>query len=174
MERQMTEAVTITNEELAILCDIVAGWSVKKAESLDRGKQQALDRLIANGFVEQANGRSVAKYQHTAKTDLLFTQLCVGISGGVNASVPMRGVTAAAHLLSHSRRRPRIALKPSPDPMLHSNAWATISPARPPFYWAFSGVVCSIPCDLPYCLRHHVIFGPAQVGGVAQNAVHFD
>ena len=82
MERQMTEAVTITNEELAILCDIVAGWSVKKAESLDRGKQQALDRLIANGFVEQANGRSVAKYQHTAKTDLLFTQLCVEISGG--------------------------------------------------------------------------------------------
>ena len=30
MERQMTEAVTITNEELAILCDIVAGWSVKR------------------------------------------------------------------------------------------------------------------------------------------------
>jgi hypothetical protein len=80
MERQMTEAVTITNEELAIL--IVAGWSVKKAESLDRDKQQALDRLIANGFVQQANGRSVAKYQHTAKADLLFTQLCVGISGG--------------------------------------------------------------------------------------------
>ena len=78
----MTEAVTITNEELSILCDIVAGWSVKKAESLDRDKQQALHRLIAYGFVEQANGRSVAKYQHTAKTDLLFTQLCVGISGG--------------------------------------------------------------------------------------------
>jgi hypothetical protein len=66
MERQMTEAVTITNEELAILCDIVAGWSVKKAESLDRSKQQVLDRLIANGFVEQANGLSVAKYQRTA------------------------------------------------------------------------------------------------------------
>ena len=39
--------------------------------------------------------------------------------------------------------------------------------ARPPFYWAFLGVVCSIPCDLPYGLRHHVIFGPAQVGHVA-------
>ena len=25
----MAEAVTITNQELAILCDIVAGWSVK-------------------------------------------------------------------------------------------------------------------------------------------------
>ena len=26
----MTEAVTINNEELAILCDIVSGWGVKK------------------------------------------------------------------------------------------------------------------------------------------------
>jgi NAD(P)-dependent dehydrogenase (short-subunit alcohol dehydrogenase family) len=25
----------------------------------------------------------------------------------------------------------------------------------------------SLPCDLPYGLRHHVIFGPAQVGRVA-------
>jgi hypothetical protein len=78
----MTEAVIISNEELAILCDIVAGWSVKRAETLDGDKSQALDRLIANGFVEQASGHSVTKYQHTAKTDLLFTQLCVGISGG--------------------------------------------------------------------------------------------
>ena len=48
----MTETVTITNEELAILCDIVAGWSVKRRENLDSGKRLALDRLIANGFVE--------------------------------------------------------------------------------------------------------------------------
>jgi hypothetical protein len=78
----MTEAVTVTNEELAILCDIVAGWGVKQAENLDADKRLALDRLIANGFVEQANGHSITKYQHTAKTELLFTQLCVGISGG--------------------------------------------------------------------------------------------
>ena len=26
----MIEAVTISNEELAILCDIVSGWGVKK------------------------------------------------------------------------------------------------------------------------------------------------
>ena len=26
----MTEAVTINNEELAILCDIVSGWGVEK------------------------------------------------------------------------------------------------------------------------------------------------
>jgi hypothetical protein len=41
--------------------------------------------------------------------------------------------------------------------------------ARPPFYGAFSGVICSIPCDLPNGLRHHVIFGPAQVGRVRQD-----
>jgi hypothetical protein len=28
----MTEAVTINNEELAILCDIVSGWGVKSQE----------------------------------------------------------------------------------------------------------------------------------------------
>ena len=82
MERQITEAVTITNEELAILCDIVGGWGVKQAENLDADKRLVLDRLIANGFVQRVNGHAVSRYQHTAKTELLFTQLCVGISGG--------------------------------------------------------------------------------------------
>ena len=49
----MTEAVTITNE-LAILCDIVAGWSVKQAANLGVHKRQALDRLIAHGYVAPA------------------------------------------------------------------------------------------------------------------------
>ncbi len=72
----MTEAVIVTNEELAILCDIVGGWSSKLAENADADKLQALDRLIASGFVESlANGHSVTKYQHTAKTELLFTQV---------------------------------------------------------------------------------------------------
>jgi hypothetical protein len=78
----MTEAVTITDEELAILCDILSGWSAKRAENLNAGRRQALDRLIVYGFVEQANGHSVTEYWHTAKTEILFTQLCVGISGG--------------------------------------------------------------------------------------------
>ena len=52
----MTEAVTLTNEELAILCDIVAGWSVKHSENLNADKRLALNRLIANEFIEQANG----------------------------------------------------------------------------------------------------------------------
>ena len=76
----MTEAVFLTNEELAILCDIVG--EVKRPEKLDADKKQTLDRLIANGFVEPADEASLAKFQHTAKTELLFAQLCVGISGG--------------------------------------------------------------------------------------------
>ena len=88
MERQMIEAVTITNEELLILCDIVAGRSVKEAENLDADKRLVLDRLIANGFVQKANGQPVARYQTTAKTELLFSQLCIGISGGEDKQKP--------------------------------------------------------------------------------------
>jgi hypothetical protein len=79
----MAEAFTINNEELAILCDIVSGWSVKKwAENPGAAKKQALDRLIAHGHVETAHEASDTRYQHTTKTEVLFAQLCVGISGG--------------------------------------------------------------------------------------------
>jgi hypothetical protein len=78
----MAEAVTITNQELAILCDIVSGWSVKRAENLSTDKRLILDRLIANGFVKPTDELSLTKYQHTTKTELLFAELCVGISGG--------------------------------------------------------------------------------------------
>jgi hypothetical protein len=78
----MTDAFTIGNEELAILCDFVGGWGAKWAtNNLQTDKRQALDRLITNGFLEPA-ADAVTKYQHTAKTELLFAQLCVGISGG--------------------------------------------------------------------------------------------
>jgi hypothetical protein len=80
----MTDADTVTNDELAILSDFVAGWSLKRVENLDADKRLALDHLIANGFIEEAKGHSVTKYQHTAKTELLFTQLCVGLSGAVS------------------------------------------------------------------------------------------
>jgi len=79
----MTEAVTINNEELVILCDIVSGWGVEKwAENPDAVKKQALDRLIAHGYVQSAHEASATRYQHTIKTEILFAQLCVGISSG--------------------------------------------------------------------------------------------
>ena len=80
----MAETVTINNEELAILCDLMSGWDVKKwAENPGTAKKQALDRLIAHGYVELAyEEASTTRYRHTPKTEVLFAQLCVGISGG--------------------------------------------------------------------------------------------
>ena len=42
----MTEAFTIGNEELAILCDFVGGWGAKWATNLETDKRRALDRLM--------------------------------------------------------------------------------------------------------------------------------
>jgi mannose-6-phosphate isomerase-like protein (cupin superfamily) len=67
----MTEVFTINNEELAILCDFVGGWGAKWVTNVKTDKRRALDRLIANGFIEPA-ADSVTKYQHTEKTELLF------------------------------------------------------------------------------------------------------
>jgi hypothetical protein len=79
----MPETVTIDNEELAILCDLMSGWGVKKwAENPGTAKKQALDRLMAHGYVELAFEETATRYRHTPKTEVLFAQLCVGISGG--------------------------------------------------------------------------------------------
>ena len=50
----MTEVFTINNEELAILCDFVGGWGAKWVTNVKTDKRRALDRLIANGFIEPA------------------------------------------------------------------------------------------------------------------------
>jgi hypothetical protein len=64
----MPEAVTIDNEELAILCDIVSGWGIKKwAENPGAAKKHALDRLLVHGYVEPAHEGSATRYQHTTK-----------------------------------------------------------------------------------------------------------
>ena len=79
----MAEAVTINNEELAILCDIVSGWGVKQwSENSGATKTQALNRLIAHGYVETSPEASTTRYHPTVKTEILLAQLCVGISGG--------------------------------------------------------------------------------------------
>ena len=78
----MALSLSINDQELAILCDLVDGWGAKWGGKLDDNKRQALDHLIANGFVEPADDQSVAAYKHTAKASLLLSELCVGISGG--------------------------------------------------------------------------------------------
>lgn len=81
----MAEPHTINNEELSILCDLVGGWSVIKwAENPVAIKKQTLDRLIADGYVETVQEEeATTNYRHTTKTELLFAQLCVGISGAL-------------------------------------------------------------------------------------------
>jgi hypothetical protein len=78
----MAISSTINDQELAILCDLVDGWGAKWSGKLDDNKRQALDHLIADGFVERADEQSVSVYKHTAKASLLLSELCVGISGG--------------------------------------------------------------------------------------------
>ena len=80
----MAEPHTINNEELSILCDLMGGWSVKEwAENPAAIKKQTLDRLIADGYVQTVQEEAATNYRHTIKTELLFAQLCVGISGAL-------------------------------------------------------------------------------------------
>jgi hypothetical protein len=78
----MTESSIINDQELAILCDLMGGWGAQWDGELDGNKRQALDHLIAIGFVELADERSLTRYKHTAKASVLLSELCVGISGG--------------------------------------------------------------------------------------------
>jgi hypothetical protein len=78
----MTEAIIINDQQLAIICDLVDGWGAKWSGKLDDNKRQALDQLIAKGFVEPTDAGSLTRYQHTAKASRLLAELCVGISGG--------------------------------------------------------------------------------------------
>jgi hypothetical protein len=78
----MPEAVTIDNQELAILCDLMDGWGAKWTGKLDADKKLILHQLIAKGFVETAEQQSITRYRHTDKASVLLAQLCVGISGG--------------------------------------------------------------------------------------------
>jgi hypothetical protein len=79
---EMAEAITINDQELAIICDLMAGWGAKWDGKLDDNKRQALDQVIAKGFVEPSDERSLTRYRHTAKASQLLAELCVGISGG--------------------------------------------------------------------------------------------
>ena len=80
--RGMAEARVVNDQELAIICDLVDGWDTKWGGELNDNKRQALDQLIANGFVELAEAGSLTRYKHTAKASRLLAELCVGISGG--------------------------------------------------------------------------------------------
>jgi hypothetical protein len=78
----MNEDVTITNQAFAVLCDVVGRGNAKWVVNLDSDKRQALDHLIGSGFVAAADEDSLVRYKPTDKTELLFVQLCTGVSAG--------------------------------------------------------------------------------------------
>ena len=73
----MTDAV-ITDQEVAILCDVLEGWGA----NLNADKRKVLDELIAKGFVVPADQESPAKYKLTGKAQQLLAERGVGLSGG--------------------------------------------------------------------------------------------
>jgi len=73
----MTDAV-ITDQEVAILCDVLEGWGA----NLNADKRKVLDQLIAKGFVVSADQESPAKYKLTSKAQQLLAERGVGLSGG--------------------------------------------------------------------------------------------
>ncbi len=78
----MAEVRVVNDQELAMLCDLVDGWGTKWGGELSDNKRQALDHLIAMGFVELADKGSLTKYKHTDDASRLLSELFVGISGG--------------------------------------------------------------------------------------------
>ena len=73
----MTDA-PITDQEIAILCDVLEGWGA----NLNADKRKVLDQLIAKGFVVLTDQGSPAKYKLTGKAQQLLAERGVGLSGG--------------------------------------------------------------------------------------------
>jgi len=70
--------VPITDEEIAILCDVVEGQGAR----LNADKKKILDQLVAKGFVMQADQEWPIKYKLSSKAQQLLAERGVGLSGG--------------------------------------------------------------------------------------------
>jgi hypothetical protein len=69
----------ISDQEIAILCDVLEGGGT----NLNADKRKVLDQqLVAKGFVVAAGQESPVKYQLTGKAQQLLAERGVGLSGG--------------------------------------------------------------------------------------------
>ena len=68
----------ITDQEIAILCDVLEGRGAK----ISADKKRVLEQLIAKGFVAPANQDPSAKYKLTGKAQQILAERGVGLSGG--------------------------------------------------------------------------------------------
>jgi len=71
-------ADALTDQEIAILCDVLEGRSAK----FNADKKEVLDQLIAKGFVAPADQDPPAKYKLTGKAQQILAERGVGLSGG--------------------------------------------------------------------------------------------
>ena len=71
-------ADALTDQEIAILCDVLEGRGAK----FNADKKEVLDQLIAKGFVAPADQDPPAKYKLTGKAQQLLAERGVGLSGG--------------------------------------------------------------------------------------------
>lgn len=68
----------ITNEEIAILCDVAEG----RGANFNANKRKILDQLIVKGFVERPDQELPAKFELTSKAERLLAERGVGLSEG--------------------------------------------------------------------------------------------
>jgi hypothetical protein len=69
----------VTDLEIAVLCDLLAG----PGASLKAHKKNILDGLLAKGLVESASQQELpARFRLTAKAQHLLAERGVGLSGG--------------------------------------------------------------------------------------------
>ncbi len=73
----MTDAL-ITDQEIAILCDILEGWNANFSAS----KKNILEQLITKELVTVFDHDLLTKYKLTSKAQQLLAERGVGLSGG--------------------------------------------------------------------------------------------
>ena len=70
------EDALITDQEIAILCDVLEG----SGANLNADKKKVLDQLIAKGFVVVADQELPAKYKLIGKAQHLLAERGVGLA----------------------------------------------------------------------------------------------
>jgi hypothetical protein len=71
-------AALLTDQEIAILCDLLEGRGAK----FNAAKKKVLDQLISKEFVVLDDRGSPTKYKLTGKAQQLLAERGVGLSGG--------------------------------------------------------------------------------------------
>jgi predicted transcriptional regulator len=95
----------VTDQEIAILCDVMEGWGA----NLNEDKRKVLDQLIAKGFVVSADQESPAKYKLTSKAQQLLAERGAAPAAW-RSSPPCGGVSGGEAWVTRKRERDAVSL----------------------------------------------------------------